>query len=83
MSILVGSTWIFAVIDVEDSNLIFAENVVKGINYTVKVVDNVISGIVSVAGIKADPETVLQKCVRSQCLFRPWFQARPDSWYHR
>ena len=48
MSILVGSTWIFAVIDVEDSNLIFAENVVKGINYTVKVVDNVISGIVSV-----------------------------------
>ena len=58
MSILVGSTWIFTVIDVEDSNLIFAENVVKGINYTVKVVDNVISGIVSVAGIKADPETV-------------------------
>ena len=58
MSILVGSTWIFAVIDVEGSNLIFAENMVKGINYTVKIVDNVISGIVSVAGIKADPETV-------------------------
>ena len=58
MSILVGSTWIFAVIDVEGSNLIFAENVVKGIDHIVKVVDNVISGIVSVAGIKADPETV-------------------------
>ena len=84
MSILVGSTWIFAVIDVEGSNLIFAENVVKGINYTVKVVDNVISGIVSVAGIKTDTQFVaVDYAVIDCCKFfkRPAKQTRRRSFF--
>ena len=56
MTVLVGSTWIFAVIHMKDSNLIFSENPVKFFYDRIKIVYDIITGIMGVTGVKADTQ---------------------------
>ena len=54
MAVFLCALRIFAVIDMEDSNLVFSENPVKGFDDTVKIIPDVISAVMCVAGVKAD-----------------------------
>lgn len=56
MTVLVGSTWIFAVIYMKDSNLIFSENPVKLFYDRIKIVYDIITGIMGVTSVKADTQ---------------------------
>ena len=58
MAVLCGSTGIFAVIDMEGSNLIFSQHLVEVCDYPVKIVDNIITTVMGMAGIEADTEPV-------------------------
>ena len=58
MAVLCGSTGIFAVIDMEGSNLIFSKHLVEVCDYPVKIVDNIITTVMGMAGIEADTEPV-------------------------
>ena len=54
MAVLVCTAWIFAVIDMKDCDLIFSDDPVKFLYDGIKIVDDIITGIVGMAGIKAD-----------------------------
>ena len=58
VAVLCGPTGIFAVIDMEGSNLIFSQHLVKVCNYPVKIVDNIITTVMGMAGIEADTKPV-------------------------
>ena len=58
VAVLCGSTGIFAVIDMEGSNLIFSKHLVKVCDYPIKIVDNIITTVMSMTGIKADTKPV-------------------------
>ncbi len=59
MAVLFCSTCIFAVIYVEDRDLVLAEDLVKLFCDAVKVMDNIIPAVVSMACVKADAKLVI------------------------
>lgn len=59
MAVFGGTFFIFAVIDVEDGNLVFADILIKFIQYAVEVFFNVIACVVCVAGVEADTKLVI------------------------
>ena len=60
MTVFAGPSFILAVVDVEQSNLIFTDQTVEAVYYTVKIMNNVIPCIVQVAGIHADTQFIIK-----------------------
>ena len=58
MTVFSCTALVFAVVDVEYSNLLLSDEAVKVSNDSVKVADDIITGIVCVTCIKADAESV-------------------------
>ena len=59
MSILVGSTWIFTVINVKDGNLIFSDQAVELIDHIIEMVDDIISAVTCMTSVKADSQFII------------------------
>ena len=69
MAVFGRAAGIFAVIDMKDGNLVFADNLVKMADNTVEIMDNIISGIVRMAGIETDTQLVIvHDAVINSCL---------------
>lgn len=58
MPVFGGTPLIFAVIDMEDGNLVFSQEAVELLDHTVKIMDDVITAVVGMAGIEADAQLV-------------------------
>ena len=56
MTVLVGVPFVLAVVDVEGSDLIQPKDLVKLIHYSIIIIDNIISGVVDMAGVETYPE---------------------------
>ena len=56
VAVFTCASGIFTVIDVKQCNLILSYQLIKLVNYAVKVVDDIISGIVQMAGIHTNPQ---------------------------
>ena len=75
--VLGGAGGVFAVVDVEDRDLIPADEPVKRIHDAVEVVDDVVAAVACVAGVKADPQLVIVRdAVVDPCQF---LELRPIS----
>ena len=59
LAILMCAAGILAVVDMEDSNLFFSEDTVKRIHDSIEMMDDIISAVTGVTGIKADPQFVV------------------------
>lgn len=59
VAVLVTTALVFAVVDVKYGNLILSDQTVKLPNHTVKIMHDVIAGIMDVTGVKADAQPVV------------------------
>lgn len=59
MPVFCGSRNIFTVINVKDGNLIFSDQAVELIDYIIEMVDDIISAVTGMAGVKADSQLVI------------------------
>ena len=73
MAVFGGAGWIFAVINMEDSDLVFSDQPVKVVDDTVEIVDDVIAAVACMAGVKADTklvvvdDTIINLCKLFKC----------------
>ena len=58
MAVFSGTTGILAVIDMKDGNLILANQMIKAVHDTIKIMNDLLAGIMDMTGIKADTESV-------------------------
>ena len=54
-----GAANILAVVDMEDCNLIFPEKMVKIFNDTIKIMDDIVTTVMSMAGVEAYPKLLV------------------------
>lgn len=77
MPVFCGSRNIFTVINVKDGNLIFSDQAVELIDYIIEMVDDIISAVTGMAGVKADSQLVIvYNAVINLCKL---FKVRPIS----
>ena len=58
MPIFMTSTVIFAVVDMEDCDLLFSNQTVKRFDHFVKLMNDIIPGVVDMTGVKADTQLI-------------------------
>lgn len=74
------TTHIFTVVNMKDRNLIFTDQMIKLVDHTVEITTDIITTVVSVAGIKTDTQFVaVDYAVIDCCKFfkRPWPSSDP------
>ena len=70
MAILGSAAYIFTVVNVKDSNLLFAYELVKVVDDSVKIVNDIIATVMCMAGIKADTQLfVVDNTIVDACKF--------------
>ena len=58
MPVFLCTTHIFTVVNMKDRNLIFTDQMIKLVDHTVEITTDIITTVVSVAGIKTDTQFV-------------------------